>query len=346
MKMEDVASLRKKYTFLADFSDYFIQNTPIGDLMKIETTAIKIKEMEKNKDADDRLASNKSSLASTYTTVDAGRDNRWNLLHPARFLGGAACSATKLWVAAKEVLGDSTFPPVGNYDMGSVGLAGFVSSKGWTELHNMGSSKLSIKMFNINTFSSRSTSKKPDDENQEDCLDMAEFKLALRVMRTAYAMALPWNLSVLALEGFFMQSNFCQTDLEKVDKKVWFLVKFTDYVLQLNADRWRDSEPFYTTGELKATWAAFFGAQPTSTRGKTHTKQPHTQTQASQPRQLDPRTSLGICFRWNLGNCLKATGLCKTTKGRELKHICDFAADPAKPLEVCGKDHQRKTFHK
>lgn len=338
MNASDVAALRAKHVFLADFSDNFIRSTAIGDLMKIEMTSLKIKELERNKDVDDKLAANKTALSSTFTEVQAGRDNRSSVLHSARFLAGASCATTKQWLGAKAVLGDSNYPAVGSYDMGSVGLAGYVSAKGWAELHNLSSSKLSIKLFNINSFSTRQ--KKPDDDTEET-LDMAEFKLAVRVMRTAFSMALPWNFSVLALEGFFYQNNFCAVDLANTDKKVWFLVKFTDYVLQLNVDRWRDSEPFLTTGELKTTWAAFFGAQPHSATHKKD-KKPH---QQSKERSKDPKVMLGICFNWNNGTCLKAANACTTTKGRPLKHICDFAADPAKPTDICGKDHIRKNFH-
>jgi hypothetical protein len=78
---EDICSLRRKHAFLADFSDEFIRGTSIGDLMKIESTAMKLKEMEKGKDADDRLAANKAALATTFASVAAGRDNRWSELH-------------------------------------------------------------------------------------------------------------------------------------------------------------------------------------------------------------------------------------------------------------------------
>jgi hypothetical protein len=43
-----------------------------------------------------------------------------------------------------------TPPPIGNYDMGALGLAGYVSARGWAEIHNPASTKLSIKLFNIN----------------------------------------------------------------------------------------------------------------------------------------------------------------------------------------------------
>jgi hypothetical protein len=170
------------------------------------------------------------------------------MLHPARFLAGPACSAVRLWLTARDVLGNSSHPPVGCYDLGSVGLAGYISSKGWVELHNMASTKMSIKLFNINNCASRSSSKKTGEQD-DDIVELGEFKLALRAMRTAYSFAQPWNFSVLALEGFFLQNNFCWQDLQFVDKKALVLTKFTDYVLQQNGDRWRDSEPFLTTGK-------------------------------------------------------------------------------------------------
>jgi hypothetical protein len=127
---EDIRVLKAKHAFLSEFSDNFIRNTPIGDLMKIESTAMKAKEIEKAKDSDDKLLQNKAALATTFVDVSGGRDNRWTQLHPARFLGGPSCSAAKLWLAARESWGTSHPPPLGNYDMGAVGLAGYVSSAG------------------------------------------------------------------------------------------------------------------------------------------------------------------------------------------------------------------------
>jgi hypothetical protein len=153
---------------------------------------------------------------------------------------------------------------------------------------------------------------------------------------------MPWNLSVLALEGFFFQNNFCHQDLQNVERKAAVLTKFSDYVFAQNSDRWRDAEPFLTAGELKQTWAAFFGAQPQfALKSQGQKKQQQTKQQAK-----DPRIGLGICFAYNQGQCAKPSGTCTTAKGRALKHICDFAADPSKPADVCGKEHIRKDFHK
>ncbi len=291
MTDDDIKLLKAKHTFLNDFSDNFIRLTPIGDLMKIESTAMKARELERSREADDKLAANKAALLTTFTAVKEGKDNRQSVLHPARFMAGAACSSTRQWLAAREVLGTSSLPAVGSYDMTSAGLAGHVSAKGWAELHNMASGKLSIRMFSINSCGTRVSGKKTGDE--EDPMDVGEFKLALRAMRTAFQLALPWNHSVLALEGFFHQNNFCSSDLANVEKRAFFLVKFTDYVLGQNADRWRDSEPFLTAGDLKAAWSSFFGSQPhASLKGQGQKKPQQGPRQGSQ-RQVDPRIALG-----------------------------------------------------
>ncbi len=133
MSDADLACIRRKIPFLADFSNDFIRSKPMETLLKIETTSIKIREMERVRDADDRLASNKMALSTTSRQVKAGPDNRWTILHPARFFPGAACSAAKLWLAAREVIGLTGPPPLGNYDLASVGLGGASLAKaGWS----------------------------------------------------------------------------------------------------------------------------------------------------------------------------------------------------------------------
>jgi hypothetical protein len=104
---EDIRVLMQKHSFLADFSDTFICNTPIGDLMKIESTAMKAKEIERAKDSDDKLANNKAGLASKFTEVLPGRNNRWTHLHSSRFLGEATCLSAKLRLAARQAWGST-----------------------------------------------------------------------------------------------------------------------------------------------------------------------------------------------------------------------------------------------
>ena len=83
---EDLASLRKKFPFLADFSDGFIRAQRAGDLLKTESTAIKMKLLERSTDHDDKLASTRMELESSGVRLAAAEDNLWTKLHPARFL--------------------------------------------------------------------------------------------------------------------------------------------------------------------------------------------------------------------------------------------------------------------
>jgi hypothetical protein len=335
----DIASLRKKFSFLKDFTDDFIRKTPLEVLLKTETTAIKIKEFEKNKAVGDRLANNRENLADSFTTVGQGVDNRWDKLHEARFLPGACCSATALWLKAREVIGLQSHEPVGNYDMASIGLGGFVSKRGWLELHNVGSDNISLKMFNINGCGNKISGKGIDSsEELKEVAELGEFRLALRVAKEAQAFVHPWNKSLAALEGFMFQTDYCKTDLTHVDKPALVLTQFCDYVMGLNADRWRAFQPFLNTGELKSTWDAFWGAKPES-----KLKQKPQQNNFKKRFQFEPGVFDDVCRLFNIGRCIKPPGHCMTRTGIPLRHVCNYKASGAK--EVCGKFHMAVFFH-
>ena len=354
---QDVASLRKKFKFLADFSDQFIKSTPYDALLKTETTAIKISDHEKNKAISSRLSSNRDDLASTFTEILAGQDNRWDTLHASRFLPGAACLASKMWLRAREVLGPKGHIPVSTYDMNCVGLGGFVSKRGWVELHDVGSDNLSLKLFNINgcgnkVSSSSSSSPSSDSSEFKDISELGEFKLAIRAAREALSFVHPWNKSISAIEGFLLQTNFCNTDLTGVDKPAVILTQFVDYILGENADRWRGHESFMNTGLLKGAWDAFFGAKPASSLQKSKpSSSSSSQNQAQKGRGNHPLYSNNnskfddICRMFNCGKCAKPKGTCTTKSGIPLRHICSWRSDPAKPETVCGKDHPAALNH-
>jgi hypothetical protein len=121
--------------------------------------------------------------------------------------------AAKQWLAAGEVIGLTGHPSVGNYGMSAVGLAGFVTGKGWVELHNSLSSKLALKLFSINNCSSKtstSSSSEHGNKSNDDIHELGELKLALRTMRTVASFVHPWNYSFQAIEGFMHQTQFCQ----------------------------------------------------------------------------------------------------------------------------------------
>ncbi len=147
---EDLKVMREKFPQLNDFSEQFLQSRTLEELLRIESTSLRIRDSEKARETEERLAQNKAGLASKFYDVPAGKDNRWSELHPARFLPGMACTATKQFKAACEVFGLTSPPAVACYDMTSVGMGGFVTPKGWMEIGNMASTKLRVSMFNIN----------------------------------------------------------------------------------------------------------------------------------------------------------------------------------------------------
>ncbi len=98
----------------------------------------------------------------------------------------------------------------------------------------------------------------------EDITDLAEFQLALRAMRSAMMMVMPWNFSVAALEGFLINSRYCREDIGALDKHAQILTQFADYITKENSSRWRNKEPFITAGEMRSFWNAFFLARPQS----------------------------------------------------------------------------------
>lgn len=292
-------------------------------------------ELDRKKDSEDRLSVNKTQLASTYYEIEAGRDNRWNTIHPARFLPGASVSSAKMWINARKVVGLKGYAPVGNYDMSSSGLAGLITPRGWIEIHDPSSTKLKLKLFNVNSVSSSSKGREEDD-----FCELADFKLAMRAMKTAMKHVMPWNHSIDAIDGFLEQTNYCSTDTSQTEKRAQLLTQFVDYALGQNAEHWRDEQPFLSCGDLKTAWSSFYGIRARSAPKKKEKKNDKDGRKKSIATKGD-----GVCWNYNDGRCLKAAGDCKTFSGKELKHTCNFVPDKNKPEEMCGKEHARVKFH-
>jgi hypothetical protein len=322
----DIEALRGRFPILAELSTGFIRGLSATELLSLERASFKQRESEKFKDAEDKLASNRVNLGLHCSEVKAGQDDRWARLHDARFLAGAGCSATKMWLTAREVIGLNGHPPISTYDMQAVGLAGFVTARGWCEIANPSSPKLSVRMFNINNCTARASGSraKQDDDELVDFVELGEFIVALRAMRSAMAYVMPWNMSIAALEGFLTNTRYCRDELSSLEKQASILTSFTDYVLSENANRWRNIEPFITHGELRSVWNSFFSARPQSVLVKRANKQ-----WKAKPFK---KQFLDVCFAWNRNQCSKAAGSCFSRMGTPLRHVCDFKEDPSEPL--------------
>ncbi len=96
----DLAVLRAKFPFLRDFSDDFIRANRPESLIKLKTANVKLKEAERAKDADDRLAHNRANIGTIC--MDMGIDDRTTHLHDGRFLPGANCSASSVPIVGRS----------------------------------------------------------------------------------------------------------------------------------------------------------------------------------------------------------------------------------------------------
>jgi hypothetical protein len=369
---EDAAILKKKFPFLKEYSNEYIQSTQLDVLIRAETTAYKLRELERGADLEDTLANNRDELLSTLISVVAGQDNRWDILHPARFLPGASCSAKAIWLAAREVLGNTGHQALSSYDMGSVGLRGCVTNKGWSIIANPGNSQLRLKFFSMSSCSAKVLSTKGgQDKDEVSALieELGEFKLALRALRVAMSFVHPWNKSIEAISSFFEQTDFCQAETANLEKRAAMLTAFCDFILEENSNRWRAKEGFITTGEMKESWSAFISTRPqallatvraaAAAKGGQQQKgafngQGRAGGQQQQGHHSIPAVPAlpnpyfdNICVKWNQGRCLAAPGTCTTKKGLALRHCCNFRPNPAThPHDICQQNHAAIFYHR
>jgi hypothetical protein len=350
----NLENLKKRHPFLNEYSDEVLQSTSLDTLLKLESTSIKLKNLENAKASEDKLSQNRDNLEETEYKVTAGIDNRWSSLHDSRFLPGMGCTVNKMWVRGREVLGSKGHAAIGTYDMAGIGLAGHVTPQGWVALHDPGHSGLSLRLFSINNCGRRVNTKVggSDEDGLVDVEELGELKTALRVLREAMAMVHPWNKSVTALEGFLLQNNFCSSCLEGVENKAKLLNQFIDYVLRENSNRWKGQENFLSVGDLKGTWESYFGSRPQSLLVKKRTVVQASTVQSSgaaaqKSAKFIPRIMFqdDICVMWNMGRCMKAPGQCATRNGRFLRHICNHRPNPNDPARFCGLSHAACYYH-
>jgi len=349
---KDLAVLKEKCPNLSEFSDEFLQGRTLDELLRIESTSLRIKDAERARETEDRLSSNKAAMLDRFFEVEPGKDNRSTELHPARFLPGMACSAVSQFIAARKVLGLSSPPALGCYDMTSIGMGGHIVSKGWLELGTMGSCKLKVTYFNINNASRSSINKSQDGEDKEEMRDVSEFIRAIRTLRAAAQLVVPWNLSFLALDNYLFDKEYFKEDLKHDPNPAKTLCRFTDFCLAENANKYRDGNGFLTYGDLAGYWTSFIGARPVNRPSASNSNPSPVSLQQRQGVQKLKDLSRkrkypfsGICNKFNTNNCNKIPGSCFSFRGEKLLHVCNWR-DPNVPnAQPCGQAHMRVVAH-
>jgi hypothetical protein len=310
-----------------------------SEIFQLNAAMMKESKVAQKLQANARLTLNAQQLVANPVWVPAGADDRKNIHHKARFLGGTSCSAQSLWLQAREELGMNGVIPIGNYDLDSVGCGGCVTPRGWQVIHDPSSSELKLKLFHMpNVSSSSLASRKISLEDSGDSIsvgdslkeiaDMEALRSALNTLREAMHSALPWNRSVSALCGFMNNTNFCAAELANNKQRAAILNEFLDYCLNRNALNWENKQPFLSADDLAHTWAAWRAKRSSFFVTADKTKK----QDIKKPRD-------DICRRYNTEQgCPKAAADCKTFYGQKLRHVCNKFMPGGKK---CGLDHPR-----
>jgi hypothetical protein len=344
----DLRVIRDKFPQLSEFSEEFLQSRTLEELLRIESTVVRSRDSERARESEDKLAVNKANLATKFYDVPAGRDNRWSELHPARFLPGVACSAQKEYTTAREVIGLTSPPAVGCYDLTSVGMGGFVTSKGWLELQNNGSTKMKVGMFNLNNAAKSMSGRSAEIDDFSEMKDISEYELALRTMRVAAHFAVPWNKAFVALENYMIGRKYCAEELKNDPNPGRTLCHFTDFVINENANHWRDGTGFLTTGDLEGYWRSFIGARPQSKAPTVQQPVGLQNTGIKQSKDGNKKKKhpfVDICPKWNVGKCAKPAGSCYTNGGVALRHVCNWRDFTIQNAQPCAQAHTRRGNH-
>ena len=168
---------------LRDLPQSLLKKLPMDAMFQLNTALSKEKKSTEKLGVNTKLAHNAKKLAKNPVVLGKGRDNRREVLHPARFLGGACSSLADQWAEARRSIGEAGVTALGNYDLDAVGCGGCVTPKGWLEIHNPASQELKLKLFHMPNMGG-TTSKKQEGESGGESLkeigDLDSFKIYLK----------------------------------------------------------------------------------------------------------------------------------------------------------------------
>ena len=316
-----------------------LKKLPLDAMFQLNNALAKEVKTTEKLGVNSKLAKNAKLLIRCPVQVEKGQDNRREVLHPARFLGGASSALVEQWSAARRVIGEEGVVPLGNYDLDAVGCGGSVTPKGWLELHNPASQELKLKWFHMpnvanSNLSSRKAEGEDGSESVKEIADLDSFKIALNTAREAMSSALPWNRSLGAVVGFMMNTNYLQEDLGGNPKQPAILTEFVDYVFGRNALNWENQQGFLSTDELSHVWSNWRTKRGIS--NKLAEKGPARKEKAADPKR---KLQADVCRLYNTKTCkFQNDKECKSPWGKSLRHVCNKYLPGDK---ICLKEHTR-----
>jgi hypothetical protein len=103
----------------------------------------------------EKLSKNLDKIKKFPKKVPAGEDNRADILHEARFLGGHTCGHTEIWLQARKQIGLTGLDPISRYDSECIGMSSYINNFVWSQLHNPVSREISIRMLSPHALKGR-----------------------------------------------------------------------------------------------------------------------------------------------------------------------------------------------
>ena len=289
----------------------------------------------------EKLAKNLEKFKNNPKKIPEGSDNRSDILHEARFLGGHMCKNTEIWLQARKTIGLTGLEPVSRYDSEGVGLNSNINSHIWANLHNPGSKDISIKMLSPNGLKeSRISNEKNGAGIKKDFESLGEIKQALATLRIANQFIYPWNFSFTTLEYFLMSVQFGEKEIGSIQNKISFVSEFIDEVIIHNADAWDDAKPFMEANEISNKWVSNIMLKFPKNQGKFENKQkfipqsfqsnkqkPPINSTPPPPKQNRPWIPPFLCRRFNNNVCPNQADLsclAPWDSSKTLAHQCAY----------------------
>ena len=77
-----------------------LKKLPLSAMFQLNNALVKEKKKTEKLGINTKLAKNAQKLTRCPVFVEKGKDNRKEILHPARYMGGASSSLTEQWSEA------------------------------------------------------------------------------------------------------------------------------------------------------------------------------------------------------------------------------------------------------
>ena len=298
----------------------------------------------------EKLAKNLEKMKNNPKTFPESKDNRTDILHEARFIGGHSCNNDDIWLKARSLIGLTGLEPISRYDAENVGLNSNINSHIWANLHNPGSKEISIRMLSPNGLKeSRNYADKNNTPSKKDFENFNDLRQAMATLRTANHFIHPWNFAYVTLEYFLITVQYGEKEIGSTQIKLNFVSDFIDDIISHNAEAWDDAKPHLNFNGISNRWISETMLKlPKNTNKQQYEKsaaasanyRKNIMSQPLKPGNLRIFTPPGVCRRYNLKICPNQTDSTCTApwdSSKTLNHQCAHKNNADK--KFCLQNH-------